>query len=94
MCRVRLEYDRLKAELDSLKAEISNSVQVYQDFCDRNIELKKREDELLHTIGELEAKRTELQKIRLNESSPEFQESNRDNYSLRLEAAEFIYEQF
>ncbi|MGB7661678.1 MAG: hypothetical protein WBL67_02995, partial [Nitrososphaeraceae archaeon] len=44
--RVRLEYDRLKAELNSLEAEINNAVRTYQDFCDQNLELKKREDEL------------------------------------------------
>jgi predicted transcriptional regulator len=38
--RVRLEYDRHKAELNSLKAEITNSVRIYQDFCDRNVALK------------------------------------------------------
>ena len=67
--RVRLEYDRLKeekssleAELNSLKAEVNNSVRIYQDFCDRNLELKKREDELQQTINELETKKIELQK--------------------------------
>ena len=51
--RVRLEYDRLKeekssleAELNSWKAELNNTVRTYQDFCDRNLKLKKREDEL------------------------------------------------
>jgi hypothetical protein len=39
--RARFEYDRLGAELNSLKAEISNSVRIYQRFCDRNLELKK-----------------------------------------------------
>jgi hypothetical protein len=39
--RVRLEYDRVKAELDSGKAELSNTVQIYQQFVDRNIALKK-----------------------------------------------------
>ena len=69
--RVRLEYDRLKeekssleAELNSWKAELSNTVRTYQDFCDRNLELKKREDELQLSINELEAKEAEL-----NESS-------------------------
>ena len=69
--RVRLEYDRLKeekslleAELNSWKAELSNTVRTYQDFCDRNLELKKREDELQLSITELEAKEAEL-----NESS-------------------------
>ena len=69
--RIRLEYDRLKeekssveAELNSWKAEISNAVRIYQQFCDRNIELKKREDELQHSVNKLEAKEAEL-----NESS-------------------------
>jgi hypothetical protein len=42
--RVRLEQDRLNAELNSLKAEMSNIGRTYQQFVDRNIELKKRED--------------------------------------------------
>lgn len=67
--RVRLEYDRLQegknsleAELNSWKVEISNAVRIYQDFCNRNLELKKREDELQLSINELEAKEIELQK--------------------------------
>ena len=92
--RVRLEYDRLKAELDSLKAElnswkaeINNSVRVYQQFCDRNLELKKREDELQQNIDELEAKRTDLQKTTTesNHHLAEFQENNSDNDNLNLE---------
>jgi predicted transcriptional regulator len=92
--RVRLEYDRLKAELDSLKAElnswkaeINNSVWVYQQFCDRNLELKKREDELQQNIDELEAKRTDLQKTTTesNHHLAEFQENNSDNDNLNLE---------
>ena len=35
-------------------------VRTYQDFCDRNLKLKKREDELLFTINELECKMAEL----------------------------------
>ena len=69
--RVRLEYDRLKeeknsleAEINSWKAELNNIARTYQQFVDRNIELKKREDELQLSINELEAKETEL-----NESS-------------------------
>jgi predicted transcriptional regulator len=58
--RIRLEYDRVKAELNSLKAENTNSVRIYQQFCDRNLELKKREGELQLSINELEAKETEL----------------------------------
>src|SRR5918994_7624018 len=51
--RVRLEYDRIKeeinlskAELNSCKAAVSNEVRVYQQFVDRNLALKNREDEL------------------------------------------------
>ena len=67
--RVRLEYDRLKeekssleAELNSWKAELSNIVRTYQDFCDRNLKLKKREDELQRNIDDMENKKAELQK--------------------------------
>jgi hypothetical protein len=59
--RVRLEYDRLKeernsleADLNSWKAELSNTARTYQQFVDRNIELKKREDELQRNIDEME----------------------------------------
>jgi len=55
--RIRFEYDRLKAELNSLKAELGNSVRIYQQFCDRNLEFNKREHELQVTINELEAKK-------------------------------------
>ena len=65
--RVRLEYDRVKeekssleAELNSWKAELSNTVRTYQDFCDRNLKLKKREDDLQLSITNLEAKEAEL----------------------------------
>jgi hypothetical protein len=67
--RVRLEYDRVKeeinsskAELNSWKAAISNEVRVYQQFCDRNLALKKREDELQLNVDKLEAKEIELQR--------------------------------
>ena len=67
--RVRLEYDRLQeqkrlseAELNSRKAELSNTVRIYQQFVDRNVELKRREDELQLNINELEAKEDELQR--------------------------------
>lgn len=81
--RVRLEYDRLKAELNSLKAEINNSVRIYQHFCDRNVELKNREDELQLSIKELKTTKVELQKPMFNECQPEFQES--DIYNLNPE---------
>jgi hypothetical protein len=67
--RVRLEYGRIideinwhKAELNSWKAEIDNAVRVYQQFCDRNLSLKNREDELQRTINNLEAKENDLLK--------------------------------
>lgn len=53
--RIRLEYDRVKEEKNSLAAEISNSVRIYQDFCDRTA-LKKREGELQLSISELECR--------------------------------------
>jgi hypothetical protein len=43
------------------KAELSNIVRTYQDFCDRNLKLKKREDDLQLSINKLEAKEAELQ---------------------------------
>ena len=85
--RVRLEYDRVKeekssleAELNSWKAAVSNEVRIYQQFCDRNFELKKREDELQHSINELDAKKTELQETTTdsNQHVAEFQETNAD----------------
>jgi hypothetical protein len=65
LARVRLEYNRI-VEVNSWKAVVSNEVRVYQDFCDRNIDLKKREDDLLLLISKLEAKRAELQNAELN----------------------------
>jgi uncharacterized small protein (DUF1192 family) len=76
--------DRIKAELDSWKAELSNTVRIYQQFCDKNLELKKREDELLFTVGELEARVSELQKTitRLEERLAELRENNAENANL------------
>ncbi|MGH9975869.1 MAG: hypothetical protein ACRD8Z_08560 [Nitrososphaeraceae archaeon] len=56
LLRVRLEYDRVKEELNSGKAELGNIVRTYQHFVDRNIALKKREDELQLSINELDEK--------------------------------------
>ena len=81
--RVRLEYDRVKeeknslqAELNSWKAALNNEVRTYQQFVDSNVALKKRENELRQTIDELEVKKAELQKPKLNEPLPEFHENN------------------
>jgi hypothetical protein len=85
--RVRLEYGRIideinwyKAELNSWKAAVSNEVRVYQDFCNRNLELKNRVDELQRNIDEMEAKKTKL-----NKSLSEFEESNMDNENFNIE---------
>ena len=51
-----------KAGLNSWKAVTSNEARVYQDFCDRNLALKKREDELLLSISRLEVKKAEIKK--------------------------------
>ena len=90
--RVRLEYDRLKdeksslkAEINSWKVEISNAVRIYQQFCDRNIVLKKREDELQHSINELEAKKTELQDETTNDSNQHVAEFQKTNADLKVE---------
>src|SRR5919106_3901126 len=85
LSRVRLEYDRVigeinshKAELNSWKAAVSNEVRVYQDFCDRNLALKNREDELQQIIDAMENKRTELQKTttELQQHLADLQENN------------------
>ena len=60
--RVRLDYDRVTNELNSWKAELNNTVRIYQQFCDKNLEMNKRINELQLIIDELEAKKTELQK--------------------------------
>ena len=82
--RLREEKSLLEAELNSWKATISNEVRVYQDFCDRNLNLKKREDELQLFINELEVKGTELQKIisRLEQQESELRQDNVDNSNL------------
>ena len=77
--RIRLEYDRVKAELNSWRTELNNIARTYQQFVDRNIELKKREDELQHSVNKLEGKKAELQKTNSNEYISQFQESNMDN---------------
>ena len=85
--RARLEYDRLKEEMNSTKAElnswkaaVSNEVRVYQQFVDRNVALKRRDDELQLSISELERKET-----RLNESLSEFQENSDINLEVKEE---------
>jgi hypothetical protein len=93
--RVRLEYDRVireinsrKAELSSWKAATSNEVRLYQDFCDRNLTLKNREDELQLNVDKLEAKEIELQKATTAEThqhSVEHQKFYENNNTSKLE---------
>ena len=81
--RVRLEYDRIKIELNSWKAAVSNAARTYQQFCDRNLALKNREDELQSSINDLEIKETELQNsITGLQQIPMLMESKVDNTSL------------
>jgi len=81
---VRLEYDRLTAKLSSLKAEIHNSVRIYQDFCDKNLDMNKRINELQVTINESETKKVELQNTvtGLKQQLSELQDGNTDNDNL------------
>jgi DNA repair exonuclease SbcCD ATPase subunit len=92
--RIRLEYDRFKeeinfckAELNSWKSEVNNAARTYQLFCDRNLALKNREDELQHSINELDSKKAELEKTttRLKQQLAELQENNAYNDILNLE---------
>jgi hypothetical protein len=81
--RVRLEHDRILSDLNSRKAELNSITRTYQQFCDRNIELKNREDELVNTINELKTKKIELQK---SLSHSEFQDNDTDNTNMILKA--------
>lgn len=74
-----------RAELNSWEAEISNAVRTYQNFVDRNLALKKREDKIQLSINELEARRAESQKNMLKEFLLEFQENNAYNDNLEVE---------
>jgi transposase-like protein/uncharacterized protein YbcV (DUF1398 family) len=94
LSRVKLEYDRIKEELNywkaetnSWKAEVNNAAMTYQDFCDRNLKLRKREDELQRNIDEMENKKAELQKTitGLKQQLSELKENNAYNNNLNLQ---------
>ncbi len=76
--RVRLEYDRLKAELDSLEDEKSNSAKDYHRLCNKISEMKTTVDQLQLTIRESKAEKAklELQKIRLQNFVKDFRDNN------------------
>ena len=98
--RIRLEYDRVKeekrlqqAELNSWKAELNNIARAYQQFVDRNITLKKREDALQRNIDEMENKKSELQKITAElQQHLELHENNiyRDNLNPEVKQGNII----
>jgi predicted transcriptional regulator len=76
--RVRLEYDRLKAELNSLEDEKSNSTENYHRLCNEVSGLESTVDQLQLTIKESkdEKAKLELQKIRLQNFVKDFQDNN------------------
>jgi hypothetical protein len=84
---VRLEYDRIKEEINSWKAAVSNAARTYQQFCDRNLALKNREDEFQRNIDEMENKKAELQKTttELQQHLADLQGNNVYNDNLKLE---------
>jgi predicted RNase H-like nuclease (RuvC/YqgF family) len=73
--------------MSSTKAELNNTVRTYQDFCDRNLKLSKREHELQLSISQLEVKKIELQKIimELQDHASTLRESNTNSNILDLE---------
>src|SRR5919106_111756 len=92
--RVRLEYGRVIDEINWYKAALNNEVRVYQDFCDRNLGLCKREGELKRNIDELEAKKTELEKTTAELQHPaEVHENNvyNDNLNLEIKQEDVIF---
>ena len=76
--RVRLEYDRLKAELDSLEDEKSNSTEDCHRLCNEISGMKITVDQLQLTIrkSKEEKAKLELQKIRLQNFVNDFQDNN------------------
>ena len=76
--RVKLEYDRLKAELNSLEDEKSNSTEDYHRLCNKISEMKTTVDQLQLNIKESkdEKAKLELQKIRLQNFVKDFRDNN------------------
>jgi chromosome segregation ATPase len=76
--RVRLEYDRLKAELNSLEDEKSNSTEDYHRLCNEISEMETKVDQLQLNIKESkeEKGKLELQKIRLQNFVKDFRDNN------------------
>jgi hypothetical protein len=76
--RVRLEYDRLKAELNSLEDEKRNSAKEQQRLCNEISEMKTIVDQFQLTIRESKEENSmlELQKIKLQNFVKNFQDKN------------------
>ena len=76
--RVKLEYDRLKAELNSLEEEKSNSAKEYHRLCNEISGMETKVDQLQLTIRESkeEKAKLELRKIRLQNFVKDFQDNN------------------
>ena len=76
--RVKLEYDRLKAELDSLEDEKSNSTEDYHRLCNEISEMETKVDQLQLNIKESkeEKAKLELQKLRLQNFVNDFRDNN------------------
>ena len=76
--RVRLEYDRLKAELKSLEDEKSNSTEDYHRLCNEISGMETTVNQLQLTIKDSkeEKARLELQKIKLQNFVKDFQDNN------------------
>jgi predicted transcriptional regulator len=76
--RVKLEYDRLKAELNSLGDERSNSAKEHELLCNEISEMKTTVDQLQSTMKESkdENSKLELQKIRLQNFITNYQNNN------------------
>jgi hypothetical protein len=67
--------------INSKKAELDNTVRTYQDFCDRNLRLYRREHEFQLSISELEVKKFELLKVikELQDHASMLRKCNTDN---------------
>lgn len=94
-----MEYDRLReensvleAKINSWKADLNNTVRIYQSFVDRNVELRKREDELALSINGLEAREAELRKTttELQQQFTELHENNIDNVNLEIKQDDVV----
>jgi hypothetical protein len=87
--RVRLEYDRLKAELNLLEDEKSNSAKEHERLCNESSETKTIVDELQLNIRESkeEKAKLELQKLKLQNFVKDFLD-NKIEYSKVKQAIE------